>query len=212
MTACIYCGGEGNQSRDHVPPKASFPKPRPSDLITVPSCEKCNRGFQQDDEYFKAHLGIRADIEGAPRAETLTEEVLRSWQRPQSGGFTAAFRDSFATRTIRAPDHSVIGQEFGHVALTERINRVLERTVRGLFFHETGTVLPLDYRVRARMWEVLPPQDARSYMALMGGAPLRVIANGAFRYAARIAGDDPFASAWLLQFYGSATFLGVTAH
>ena len=50
---CIYCGVNVGDEPDHVPPKCLFPQPRPSDLVTVPSCARCNRRFALDDEYFR---------------------------------------------------------------------------------------------------------------------------------------------------------------
>src|SRR5208283_2514674 len=50
---CLYCGRVRPLTRDDVPPKNLFPKPRPSNLITVPSCQKCNQSFMLDDEYFR---------------------------------------------------------------------------------------------------------------------------------------------------------------
>jgi hypothetical protein len=47
---CIYCGEGDATERDHIPPKCFFPSPKPASLITVPSCEKCNRQFGKDDE------------------------------------------------------------------------------------------------------------------------------------------------------------------
>ena len=49
---CIYCQSREADSRDHVPPKGIFPKPRPSDLVSVPACQECNGGFAQLDEEF----------------------------------------------------------------------------------------------------------------------------------------------------------------
>jgi hypothetical protein len=47
---CIYCGINEANERDHIPPKSFFPEPRPSNLITVPSCSKCNRDYGKIDE------------------------------------------------------------------------------------------------------------------------------------------------------------------
>ena len=60
---CIYCGGKLKVTDDHVPPKSFYPKPRPSNLITVPSCLKCNQTIGKDEEFFLAtfmfsHAGV----------------------------------------------------------------------------------------------------------------------------------------------------------
>ena len=53
---CIYCGKNEANERDHIPPKSFFPEPRPSNLITVPSCSVCNRGYGKIDEIVRNQL------------------------------------------------------------------------------------------------------------------------------------------------------------
>jgi len=52
---CAYCGGEANTD-DHVIPKNLYPKSirnQNVQLLTVPSCKKCNEGFSDDEEHFR---------------------------------------------------------------------------------------------------------------------------------------------------------------
>jgi 5-methylcytosine-specific restriction endonuclease McrA len=55
---CIYCGAAEDLTVDHVPPKNLFPKPRPSDLITVPACRTCNKSYERDDDYFRLAMTV----------------------------------------------------------------------------------------------------------------------------------------------------------
>lgn len=52
---CVYCGETAN-TREHCPSKVFLSKPYPSDLPTVPACEKCNNGFSSDELYTKAFI------------------------------------------------------------------------------------------------------------------------------------------------------------
>jgi hypothetical protein len=54
--ACVCCGEPTDGGRDHVPGKQFFPDPRPSDLITVPACERCNEGFKLDEDCVRGIL------------------------------------------------------------------------------------------------------------------------------------------------------------
>lgn len=61
---CYLCGkvlSDGEVTRDHVPPRALFPRPLPSDLITVPCCQPCNNAKSREEELFRliATLGIK---------------------------------------------------------------------------------------------------------------------------------------------------------
>jgi len=48
---CVYCRSRA-ETRDHVPPKCLLEKPYPKNLLTVPSCRRCNESFSLDEEYF----------------------------------------------------------------------------------------------------------------------------------------------------------------
>ena len=62
---CANCDRPAN-TRDHVPPEKLFTPPRPSNLITVPSCGSCNHGASDDDEVFRNELSIMAGSFGDP--------------------------------------------------------------------------------------------------------------------------------------------------
>src|SRR5438552_1268299 len=47
---CCYCGAPAS-TVDHVPTRKLFPEPRPSDLITVPSCHPCNNRLSAQEVY-----------------------------------------------------------------------------------------------------------------------------------------------------------------
>jgi hypothetical protein len=55
---CVFCGCRPATTRDHVPPKALFVRPRPK-LITVPACEVCNGEASEHEERFKVFLSIK---------------------------------------------------------------------------------------------------------------------------------------------------------
>ena len=59
---CAYCDRKRGSTRDHVPPQCVFLRPLPGNMITVPSCKKC-QGSSEDDEYFSVLMlrGAEAD-------------------------------------------------------------------------------------------------------------------------------------------------------
>jgi hypothetical protein len=48
---CIYCGNFAN-TREHIPSKILLNEPLPNNLMLVPACESCNKGFSSDEIYF----------------------------------------------------------------------------------------------------------------------------------------------------------------
>ena len=208
---CIYCASIENPAPDHVPPKSIFPKPRPNDLITVPSCLRCNKGFEKDDEYFKMSLGMRADIEHAPGASALAQQVMRAWDRDEAKDFTAFVHSTLRIRPILDNEGREVGRITGQEIDSQRIGLVVRRIAKGLYFHEYRKPLPSGYRVRGVLYDALDqPFRRRLEIALLGSTP-KGIAKGAFMYAWKQASDDPGATMWLMLFYGGGGFVAVTA-
>lgn len=97
-----------------------------------------------------------------------------------------------------------------------RIFRVVKRTVRGLFFHETGQRLPSDYEVG--VWsdetivewgqEFVEEVKNNFVLPLMKVEPTIVgPSTFAYRY---LRTERQFASAWLVTFYERVSFLALT--
>ena len=104
---CVYCGGTDDLTDDHVPPKTIFPKPRPSGLITVRSCKKCNCGSSRDDEHFRMMLCLRHD---SPRLHHL---VRIAGPKDDEAGDRAQRRqmlDGLVRRPVLAHADGVMGK------------------------------------------------------------------------------------------------------
>jgi hypothetical protein len=48
---CVHCGSI-SESRDHIPSRVLLDEPYPENLPVVPACERCNRGYSLDEQYF----------------------------------------------------------------------------------------------------------------------------------------------------------------
>ena len=142
---CIYCGSVAT-TRDHVPPKAIFPKWRRklAKPITVPSCASCNEGFSLDDQYFTAAL--TANWKAGPAAmETWIQTVRPALQTADRQGLKRLLQ-----RSVR-PISLVVGGSTLETGIftpdMNRFQRVITRIVKGLYFSRTGRIIPADYDV-----------------------------------------------------------------
>src|SRR5262245_49176576 len=91
MKACVYCGATDNLTDDHIPPKNLFPRPRPSNLITVPACLTCHSTTSKDDENFRLRLCMSEQVGRHSEAKKAREAAFRALLRPQARGFKAGF-------------------------------------------------------------------------------------------------------------------------
>ncbi len=205
--SCVYCPSTENLTVEHAPPKLIFPKPRPSDLITVPACEDCNKQGSKDAEYFRLSLCLNPLAKDMPSVISLKPTVQRSLQRPQATGFQTALLKSLEP----APGGFFFTVDMG------RIHLVVRRIVQCLYLHETGTKLPTEtHESRVLSMEMLGtmdpdrPQKLREdFIEPLMKEPIHLYANNQFAYWVIHTGK-PFVSVWALLFFGILPFIGFT--
>src|ERR1700692_1551821 len=84
---CTYCGLHQGTTRDHVPPKGLFARPRP-ELVTVPCCEACRKAQPLDDEYFVRMVSMKSGLHETDSSRNARNAALRSLTKPTKQRFT----------------------------------------------------------------------------------------------------------------------------
>ena len=118
---CVYCGGRA-ETRDHVPPKCLLEKPFQKNLLTVPSCRRCNENFSLDEQYFLIAL---AQVGFCPRLMSKVDEggdVARALNR-------SAALDDRITRSLVVEEGGIVSF---HPEL-ERMAKIVRKIVFGLY-------------------------------------------------------------------------------
>jgi hypothetical protein len=214
---CVYCGQCSAETSDHVPPKNLFSKPRPSSLVTVPSCLGCNEGASQDDEYFRLVVTLRHDIDH-PDAAVARDSAMRSLGRPQASGLRTAFLSAIREIDLRSPGGLYIGRTGMYDIDVGRLDRVARRITLGLFYKETGRPLPDNYAVKAYLLSAVDPSatDALARLshvidALKSGRSPAFVGRRVMSYWWRLTQEDHNVSAWLLVFYERVSWITITA-
>ncbi len=201
MGECIYCGEQRELTRDHVPPRCLFSKPRPNDLVTVPCCEACNRELSKHDEYFRIAITTGIDRDKFPKENADSVRAINSLARPASQGFARFLLQNYEPNPSR----------FTFDAF--RIEIVLYRITRGLFYHHRNIRMPGTIAFAFRMVDdsLKTNADGRERINRLE-ENMTSIGQGVFRYAFEaFEPPDPFGSAWLMRFYDHKTFFCITA-
>lgn len=210
---CIYCGLAQADTLDHVPPKCLFTKPRPSNLYTVPCCATCNASLASDDEYFRTAMAFRWDVSDHSAARAIVDKALRATGRAH--GFRRLFTHTLEDAPIVT--HGGIYVEAGgrFKSDMERINRVLARIVRGLYYKKLGTPLATSHHVSIIADEILEQSDARlrneiltAWQPHVQGEP-ETFGNETFLFFwyVDIVKDQ---TCWLLVFFSRVIFFAIT--
>jgi hypothetical protein len=215
---CAFCGADGVLTRDHIPPKGIFAKPRPDNLITVQACTKCHsQQTSRDDEYFRNALIVREELSQHPEVLKVQPTVMRSLSSPHKAGMLAEFLKNIRLIERVTPGGIFIRKQLALQTDMVRIRRVVQRILTGLFYHHKKHRLPVGYDAlvfndeslqnwranQLAVWQkkVIKPLLAQNAIT---------IGNGVFSYSFGFDTSDPDTTYWILVFYERAGFLGLT--
>jgi len=200
---CIYCLRRRGTTVDHVPPKSFFPKSRPSNLITVPSCTQCNSGFQKDEDYFRAVI-MFSQAGVSPAGKMLwSQSVHRMYQKDR--GIRKVIARSFHWTGVTTPNGIYRGKHLGIRPNWNRIQNVNEKIVKGLYSFEYGE--PLDPMARLESAMFCREEDfTRNFAQLPQGTRKW----NEFSYWCHRSKRNPTHSTWRFLFYETIPMLVVT--
>jgi len=201
---CYNCGIREATTRDHIIPKTLIPDPKPPNLPTVPACRKCNQGFSKDEEYLRDRL---AGVIGDPNyeGEEMWKKAWKSAQRPEAKGKKIGiFKD------VVQFDFSVVTKEGvsdkGLRINKKRANRVVEKIIRGFYFHHFGS------RLEGVVFQIdlLSSINPQRNLGKINDVSLKVLNSpswlqhfGSETWAAcGIAQEDSRAGIWLIGLFG----------
>ena len=131
MKKCYLCSSTENLTRDHIPPKSLFPNPLPTNLITLPCCEKCHKPLSLDDEAFRAWVASAQGKSDAGRWIWEHRVVDSSFKRSRK------FFEN-VSRHAQISQLSCDGQKIFVPTLSipqDRAETVLVRITKGLLTH-----------------------------------------------------------------------------
>lgn len=219
---CAYCGTPNDLKieDDHVPPKNLFPKPRSNkhNLITVPSCNECHSGTSKDDEYFRIKLCLRNDVGSNLSARANWDSIFRSLKRKDATGLQKSFFSDLHNINMKTASGLYAGKGLMYDVDLNRICKVMERTVRGLYFAELKKPLGLNNEAHVYFDEELE-QCARenfhvieTILNIFATKEPKVIGNNIFLYHHQIMDENPIYSVWVGIFYGVFPFFCMTGH
>lgn len=123
---CVYCRRSAN-TRDHAPSKCLLEKPYPKNLLTVSSCDTCNKSFSLDEEYF---LNVLVEISTSP--------VLLAKKEIEGAVYRARERSVKLKERI---ERSLVEGGDGRVYIQveyDRLKRIIEKNALGIYFKRYG--------------------------------------------------------------------------
>ena len=144
---CTLCGKRRKLTDDHIPPRCLFPKGSRQNLITVKACNRCNMRTSSDDEYLRLILASNKDSAACAQVQALLPTITRSLTRPEARRFANAFLSTIQNVDIVTRGGVYLYTAKGFSVDQPRLERIITKMVRGLFFKEFGRRLPSSHEV-----------------------------------------------------------------
>jgi hypothetical protein len=209
LETCVYCGAQNPETKDHVPPKGIFPPPRPSNLITVPCCSKCHDGTSKDDEYFRDMIALRDDVHNHPKIQNIIPKIMKSLAKPAKQKYATSLLTGTKTKRLITPNGLYVGNGIFFDVEISRLDKVVERTVKGLFWHEKKIAYPVNGIVKSYYTDYLKNLDddfIEEMAKYFNNSIYREIGDGILKYY-MAKGDDDFNEIWIMNFFDKVVFL-----
>lgn len=175
-----------------MPPKGIFPKPRPTNLITVPSCGNCNGDTKLDDEYFRLIVSL-ASNNSSDGSAVLTTRVFTKWT--DKPALLERLINSMRLVDVHSEGGIFVGTRPAFTYSAKRLLNVIRKTVRGLYYHRLRVPIPVPYDVKDFQ---LRPRLAKSFIPLVQSLRRYDIGTDAFSYRYVVDEKKPGLSYWFL--------------
>jgi len=194
---CAYCGGLA-ETDDHVIPKNLYPmsiRKQNVQLLTVPSCYKCNAGFSDDEEHFRNIItvgGYNTPIVN----ELFHDKVHPSFSKGKSlRHLNQLLTNMNEINTPNGKRHIIYPMQ------DEKFVRILKKIFSGLSFYHFRSCIPKEsINVDVLKYEI--PK-------LIIEANWHNIVPEVFEYIFDIyITDQGYVSLWMVKFYENRYYVG----
>lgn len=196
---CIFCL-EKADTKEHIPAKHFFKKISGINLITVPSCKKCNSGFQKDEEFFRQFWVSYFMGRSSEAERVMKNEISRSVKRKPALGWQM-FKQMKLMNIVS--ETGVVLRQATAWKITDsdraRINRIVEKVIQGLFFQEFKKILPKDWSIIIH-WITPQMEKEQKLQEMVKTMKCKVIKEDIFAYFFCFVPDN-HQSIWILDFF-----------
>jgi len=204
---CFICGGENPDSMDHLPPKNLFLnkyRKLGNGLITVPCHIECNKESELDDEYFRYCLTIPAYWTSDKARELWDTKLKKQLHRSQSAGFLTYLRELLEEVNIIDEGGNPIAKADAALLDAKRIESVLFRVTKGLYFRQFKTRLPDSHPMELSFYD---PTVAMEIVDQYGIRPkFESTGGGIFRHFYLYSNSEEEKGIWFFVFFNSVYF------
>lgn len=209
---CPFCLIETELTEKHIPPKGVFLNIPKNELFKIYACRKCNNETHKDDEYFRNIIAM-ANSDNPQQRKLYLEKTLKSSYVRSPGLKSRAQNErqlsqEYLNRNSLCDIHGNKVTKNATFADAERINNVLIKMVKGLYYYKENIYMPKNFNIDVKFHQ--PQKNAIFYKL-----EKRIINNckgkignefSDFMYSYKIYDMSTLKMKWNFMFYKSVIF------
>jgi hypothetical protein len=156
---CAYCGGKAS-TKDHVVPQCFWGEwPLPPNVPKVPACQRCNNYWSRHEGYARSVIAI-TERSKHPVAVQMCKSGSVKYHLEKDAAFRREYMHSQLNLAEQFAGEGIFTgfKKLLHVN-TARTTAVIGKIARGLYFFETGKIVPDECKVRSCLMSELPPGE-----------------------------------------------------
>ncbi len=199
INVCVFCKKTAN-TKEHIPAKQFFKGISDKNLITVPSCNSCNKGFQKDEVFFRQFWVSMLMDRSKVAKKLMNSEITRSIKRTPALGYQMFNQMQLVDAYTKSGIYVGKKTMYRMSGLDKkRINGVVTKIIKGLFFNEFKQVLPEDWEIKI-IW--ITPLIEKNLKLIETAKTLKwnVIKEDTFAYGVNYV-PNTFQSIWIIDFF-----------
>ena len=206
---CVLCGERPATTRDHLPPKGLLAEPFPPNLITVPACTQCNNQASKMDDEFQAYLAIHVGGKNPPGDLYFQQRGRKNITKNQKRA--RALSRGMKKIDLVTPAGLWLGKAPAVLWDSDAHDAVVERMIRGLYWHHTRRILPASVKVNAHWYPSIHKEMILPFLLYKGDhVGVRKFGGDQFSYGFMIDPGGSGHSVWLFQFHRAHSCGGTT--
>jgi len=201
---CALCGENEATTKDHIPPKGIYPKPRDNNISfnTIPACTSCNNGANVEDEEFKVLIGLSTG-EYHDNPDVVINSIAGTVGKNQK-----IANQIFSTqKNIQANiDSKALEPAVSITFDGEKYQKVITRIIRGLYWMQKGIAIDCNSKISIFPGNNMSHDFASSMMELMNCLEAKSLNKDTFVYKCVFC--EGGTSIWGMQFFKKHTVFG----
>ena len=136
-----------------------------------------------------------------PQAQLQIRSMIGRVKNERSRGYSTMLMGKLRRLQVRTAAGQILGYSPAMSIDAVRIERVVQRFVRGLFFHTRARRLEQSTQIVVQADPDKVREHQEDIYKLLHGPNLVSIQDGVFWYSYNVAADNPLVSLWLLVFF-----------